>query len=195
MKGIGKFFGAVAVVVGMSTPALAQWELDDSQSSINFISVKNAAVAETHGFDSLMGYIGPDGNASVTINLDSVNTLIPIRDERLRELLFETAEFPTAQITALVDPAVLEAVADGGSVSTEIPLSVSLHGVEKKLTAPVVVSGAKRSLRVVSARPVIVSAADFALDGGVEALRAVASLAIISTAVPVTVNLKFVYPE
>lgn len=179
---------ALAFLAG---PAVAGWELDNDKSRIDFISVKNAAIAESHHFSRLVGYIGNDGNVSLTIDLDSVETLIPIRNERMREMLFRTADYPTAMVSALVDPAILAAVADGGTISTEVPLKLSLHGVEATVDAAVVVVGEPGSLRVISARPVIISAADYGLGAGVEALRQVAGLANISTAVPVTINLLF----
>lgn len=180
----------LALVAG-AAPALAQWELDTDKSSINFISTKNAAIAETHGFASLVGYIGSEGNASVTINLDSVETLIPIRNERMREMLFRTAEYPTATVATQVDPALLAALADGGTVSTELPVQLSLHGMENTLNAQLLIIHEGGTLRVVTSRPLLLSADDFNLGPGVEALREVAGLASISTAVPVTVNLLF----
>ena len=43
--------------------AWADWELDSADSRINFVSVKNNAVAEVHGFATLVGYITTDGKA------------------------------------------------------------------------------------------------------------------------------------
>ena len=171
--------------------AMAQWELDSEHSTINFISVKNSAIAESHSFGSLVGYVGKSGNVQLSIDLVSVETLIPIRNERMREILFETAKFPNATIAAEVDPAILAEVAKGGTVSTEVPVRLSLHGVEDDISVPVTVFSDGGSLSVVSSRPVIINAADFGLASGVEALREVAGLNTISTAVPVTLNLHF----
>lgn len=171
--------------------ALAQWELDSERSAINFISVKNAAIAETHSFAGLVGYIGESGNVQLNIDLASVETLIPIRNERMRELLFETGSFPSATASASVDKQVLSEVAQGGTVTTEIPVQLDLHGVQAELQVPVTVFSDGANLRVVSSRPVVVNAADFKLAAGVEALREVAGLNTISTAVPVTLNLQF----
>ncbi len=66
--------------------AWAEWELDNSQSAVNFVSIKNGSVGEVHSFASLVGYIGAAGNVQLTINLDSVETLIAVRNERMREL-------------------------------------------------------------------------------------------------------------
>ena len=176
----------------LPTLALAQWEIDSDSSAINFISIKNDIVAETHSFGSLVGYISGDGKVELAIDLDSVETLIPIRNERMRELLFETRQFPTANLSAQVDPGILQAASQGGVVNTVVQVGLSLHGQDALLEVPVVVVGDDgQSLRVVSARPVIVNAGDFGLEAGVTALREVAGLKTISTAVPVTLNLLF----
>lgn len=171
----------------------AQWEIDNDRSSVNFISIKNDVVAETHSFGSLVGYIGTDGKVQVGIDLDSVETLIPIRNERMRELLFQTASFPTANISAQVDPGIIEAAAQGGIVTADVQVGLSLHGQDSLIVVPVVVMGEPGGpLRVVSARPVLINAANFGLEAGVNALREIAGLNSISTAVPVTLNLVFV---
>jgi polyisoprenoid-binding protein YceI len=191
MKRVIRAMGLLVIGMLAAAQAAAQWELDSESSSINFISVKNSAIAETHSFASLVGYIGKSGNVQVSIDLNSVETLIPIRNERVRKLLFETADFPNATVAANVDPAVLAAVTEGGTVSTEIPVKLGLHGMEQKLTVAVTVFSDGGSLRVMSSRPLILSASDFGLAGGIEALREVAGLTSISTAVPVTLNLHF----
>lgn len=178
-----------------STAALGQWELDSESSSITFISVKNEKIAEQHRFDALSGSVSAKGRAQVDIELDSVETLIPIRNERMREMLFETASYPLAQLSAAVEPAVLESVMDGGVVNTEVPVTVKLHGVEKSVTARVAVVGEAGTLRVIAAEPVVISAADFGLEGGVDALRQVAGLNSIVTAVPVSFQLVFTAAE
>ena len=173
--------------------ALAQWELDNTRSTVNFVSIKNDSVAEIHSFSSLVGYIGRDGKVQLGIDLGSVETLVPIRNERMRELLFETVTFPSANISAQVDPTIIATVAQGGVVTTDLPVTLSLHGQQKSLTIPVVVVGEGDSrLRVLSSRPVLINAADFSLDGGITALREIAGLKSINTAVPVTLQLLFV---
>jgi polyisoprenoid-binding protein YceI len=179
-------------LVALSIPALAQWELDADRSTVNFVSVKNNSIAETHSFTSLVGYVGKDGSVQLAVDLDSVETLIPIRNDRMRELLFETKLFPTANITARVAPEVLAAVAGGGVVTTDIAVKLSLHGAQGDLSVPVVVVGEDNGIiRVLTSRPVIVGAADFGLQGGVTALQEIAGLNSISTAVPVTLHLVF----
>jgi polyisoprenoid-binding protein YceI len=195
MNGIVKLVGqllAVALLL-VTGQVWAQWELDTEKSSVNFVSIKNGSVAEIHSFSSLVGYIGAEGNVRLGIDLTSVETLVPIRNERMREMLFEVVKFPAANITAQVDPAIIAAAAEGGVVSADLPVTLSLHGQEQALTVPVVVVGeGDGRLRVFTSRPVIVNAADFGLDGGVTALREIVGLKSISTAVPVTLQLVFI---
>ncbi len=191
MKSVIWNMGLLLIGLLTAVQAAAQWELDGERSSINFISMKNAAIAETHSFTSLVGYIGKTGNVQLNINLNSVETQVPIRNERMQKLLFETAEFPNAKISANVDPAVLAAVVEGGTVSTEIPVTLSLHGLEQELAVAVTVFSDGGSLRVISSRPLLLRAADFGLVDGIEALREIAGLKTISTAIPVTLNLHF----
>jgi len=180
----------------LSNLSWAQWELNSDRSSLNFISIKNDSVAETHEFRSLVGFISEQGQVQVTIDLTSVETLIDIRNTRLRELLFETEQFPTASVTAKVDPAILAAALEG-VVSTDIEVELSLHGHSHRLIVPVTIVGDSGDnatggeLRVISSRPVIVDAADFALLAGVVALREIAGLSAISFAVPVSLHLVF----
>jgi polyisoprenoid-binding protein YceI len=195
MNSIGKLSGLLMALTLLlaAGAARAQWELDNDKSTVNFVSIKNDKVAEIHSFTSLVGYIGADGKVQLGIDLDSVETLIPIRNERMRELLFDTAKFPAANISAQVDPVILAAAADGGVVTADLPITLSLHGIEQTLTAPVVVVGeGDNRLRVLTSRPVMVNAVDFGLDSGITALREIAGLKAISVAVPVTLQLVFI---
>ena len=190
IKPCGQFLAVTLLLV--TGQVWAQWELDNDRSSVNFVSIKNGSVAEIHSFSSLVGYIGAEGKVQLGIDLNSVETLVPIRNERMREMLFEVVKFPAANITAQVDPAIIAAAAQGGVVSADLPVTLSLHGQEQALTVPVVVVGeGDGRLRVFTSRPVIVNAADFGLDGGVTALREIAGLKSVSTAVPVTLQLVF----
>ena len=74
------------MAIGLLTLSLvtqARWQLDSDASNLSFISIKNGTIVETHTFSTLSGEVGNDGNAAVIIALSSVQTLIPIRDERM----------------------------------------------------------------------------------------------------------------
>ncbi len=171
--------------------ASAQWELDSDRSRLSFISVKNASVGEVHTFKTLKGTVGDDGGAQVAIDLDSVETAIPIRNKRMREMLFETGNFPSASITTSVAPELIEQ-ARKGPTEVSVPLTVELHGSSASYDAAVLVSVAgDGSLHVATREPIVVDAGDFELGAGVTALKEVAGLASISTSVPVSAYLVF----
>ncbi len=128
----------------------------------------------------------------MTIQLASVDTLIPLRDERMRELLFQTDMFPTASLSADIDMDALNALEPGGSMDIATSLMLDLHGHQILIATEMIVARlGDHRLMVSSRKPVIVSAASVDLVSGIEALREIAGLPSISKAVPVSFVLTF----
>jgi polyisoprenoid-binding protein YceI len=175
-----------------SLSAAADWTLDSSQSSLHFVSIKNGATAETHRFAKMDGKVADDGKVTVGVHLASVDTKIPIRDQRMQEMLFDTKNMPMAQITARVDVAEFEQMQEGTLASKDVKLTLSLHGKSIDYdTRMQVVKLASGDIAVNTEQPLLVKAEDFGLAGGIEALREIAGLSSIAAAVPVTANLVF----
>ena len=178
---------ATVVALVLCAPALAgSYAIDSSESQLNFVSVKNNAVAETHRFGSVSGSIDADGSAEVFIALATVDTGIEIRDTRMRDMLFDVAKHPLAKLTATVPTDVLNALADGKSQSLDLAATLELVGSTADITLPVHATPANGSVRVTTREPVLISAETFGLDKGIAKLREVAGLDAIATAVPVT---------
>ena len=169
--------------------------LDSARSDIQFVSVKNGGVGEVHHFPKLSGSIGKNGAVTVDIPLAAVETQIPIRNERMADMLFEVASFPVATLTAQVDLAALKAMGKGDYTEIDLSFELSLHGKTGKLSASLGVTRLDEGVRAATLRPVIVNAASFGLTEGVERLRAVVGLSSIATAVPVTAQLVFLFGE
>jgi len=175
-----------------AVPAQADWVLNSDQSALSFVSTKAINIAEVHRFGTLSGDVSADGQVAIDIDLGSVDTAIELRDERMREMLFNTAEHPTASIRARVDSTALGALEPGQSTTMAVEAMLSLHGTERPVTMEVIVARiGDHSLMVSTSKPVIINAAQFALGDGVEALRAIAGLPSISLAVPVSFVLAF----
>lgn len=181
------------VVVGLglsfsSIPAYAiDWVIDGHNSQLNFVSIKKVNIAEVHQFKKLEGSYDSQGQFELDIDLASVDTQIPIRDERIKNDLFEVSKFSSAKITAVIETDLVDAIAEGASERLTVDANLNLHGVSKPLTLDVIVTrlvGAK--LSVVSVQPVIINADDFALATGISKLMELASLPSISHAVPVS---------
>ncbi|WP_417515067.1 YceI family protein [Marinobacter sp.] len=176
----------------MSLSAHAGWTLDSERSSLHFVSIKNGTTAEVHSFAELKGTVGDDGKVSLDVHLDSVDTNIAIRDERMREMLFETEKMPTATVTAQIDVASVLQMSEGSVGSKDIRLTLSLHGQEQGFdTAMKIIKLANGGVAVSTEQPLLVEAKTFGMAEGVDALREIAGLSSIAVAVPVTVNLVF----
>jgi len=118
----------IVTVEDPSTDPTASYVLDTFNSSLYLLSTKNTHVVETHTFTNLGGRISPVGQAVLNIDLDSIETGIATRNERMREYLFETAVFKEAQITLQVDTDQLADLPVGHSVIQTISLLIELHG-------------------------------------------------------------------
>ncbi len=180
-----------AALAFLTLPAFAAWELDGARSTVQFLSVKNASVAELHHFKVVRGSVSDEGAAQISIDLDSVETLVPIRNQRMREMLFETVRFPAAELSAKV-PADLGEMTAGETRDVDLEVTIDLHGASAPYVAKTRVTRlADNSLEVTLAEPILVKAVDFGLEAGIEMLREVAGLKTISTAVPVDATLVF----
>ncbi len=176
----------------VAAPCFASWSLDNDASQVSFVSVKAGDAGEVHRFTELSGSVSAAGNASVTIQLASVDTLIPLRDGRMRELLFQTELFPTASLSTSIDTDILNALEPGESMDMTADLTLDLHGKKISLIAETIVARlGNHRLMVSSRKPVIVNAASVDLVNGIEALREIANLPSISKAVPVSFVLTF----
>ena len=85
---------------------------------------------------------------------------------------------------------------DDMRVAVDIPFTLNLHGVEKALDIPVVISRLGQNMvSVASAGPFLVDAADFALEGGIAQLSEAVGNIGIATTVPVVFDLAFTVAE
>jgi polyisoprenoid-binding protein YceI len=174
-----------------SQTALAQWDLDNEMSSLSFVTTKAEHVAEVHTFEQMSGTLSEKGDLSIAIELISVNTMIPIRNERMQAMLFETDIFPEATITGNVDMSQLLGLAPGDTTAMAIDFELSIRGVAKAYTADVQVTRTGTGLVASTRKPIVVAADSHDLVSGVDALREVAGLPSISRAVPVSFSVVF----
>lgn len=184
--------GACLCLSLMAGTAQADWQLQPTDSSLTFTSTKNALITESHSFTSLTGAVDSHGAAQISIALASVETQVPIRNERLQVMLFEAQTFPVANITAnlTLDPMLTLAV--GQSMTQEIPLTINLHGISQtRATALNVERQAATVFVVTNIEPLLIDVADFDLTDGVQALREIAGLKSITPIVPVSFSLNF----
>ncbi|WP_067104738.1 MULTISPECIES: YceI family protein [Microbulbifer] len=175
-----------------SAPSHAEWILDSDASEITFLTVKKQSVAEINNFRELQGALDTKGKASITIPLAKVDTKIPIRDERMRKLLFETTKFAEARVTAQIDIEKLRQLQPGQTTVIETNITLALRDVTHQEPARLQVTALSGDQMLVNTvEPVVINAGDYQLLEGVDKLREVAGLDAISPVVPVTVKLVF----
>ena len=182
----------VTAVALASSAASADWQLDAAASSFYYVTDKAAAVSEVNSFTGLAGGISDAGAATLTIDLATVDTAVEIRNQRMRDILFQVAQFPQANVKVTVDAEALGDMQPGMATTGSYPVEVSLHGVVVQMNADLQVLKLNAdTLQVQLARPLIVAASAFGLAEGVEELRKVANLASITPNVVVDFTLVY----
>jgi len=180
-------------LLGLSSSVMAGYTLNEDSSQINFISVKNNTVGEVHTLNGLSGAIDDNGQVRITINLDRVETRVPVRNERLKALFFETSKFPLATAKIAVDIVKINTLTEGEIMNQVLSVNVDLHGVRAEIPVRVQVIGlSDHKLSVTVTEPVLLDVKDFDLLDGLTALKTIAKLPSISSSVPVTAQLLFV---
>ncbi|MFV3303715.1 YceI family protein [Pseudomonas sp. NY15181] len=173
--------------------AQAAWYLDYESSRLTFVTSKNTDVAEVSRFLVMHGKVDEQGQAELRIEMDSVSTGIPLRDERVREKLFDTEKYPDARITARLDLRPITDLANGVQMEMRLPLRLELRGQTKEYRTDVLITRLdEHRFQVVTLSPLVVNAADFGLAPGVAELRKLAGLKSIGLSVPVGAVLIFV---
>ena len=172
--------------------AFAQWTLNNDNSRLSFVSIKAGNIGEVHKFGQLTGELTTEGQLTVEVELASVDTLIPIRDDRMQQLLFETDIFPKATFTASIDMAEVNAVEVGSSKALDISGDLKIRDRTTSISPKVMVTRiAEGAVLVNTLQPLLLNADAVGLTDGVEKLREIAGLPSISSAVPVTFVLTF----
>ncbi len=184
---------ALVVAAALSFSAAADWSVNSAQSSLNFVSVKNDVVAETHSFKDLTGTFTEAGEFSVAIPALSIDTAIPIRNERILEHVLAAKQYATINAKGKVDSKVLAALKTGDSVVVEQALDLTLLTQTQSLKAKVKVTKVSETqLVVTTVAPIMLDVNKFQLNAGVEKLRELAGLKTISPMVPTTFSLVLV---
>ena len=170
----------------------ATWSLKARQSYVHYTTVKQDDIAEPNSFSIFTGSVEPSGAANVSIALNSVQTNVDTRDERMKRLVFKTSDYPMANISTTIPMQVLSALAEGKRQSIEEEITVSMAGVKASFDANFMVTRLGPNLVLVeSERPVYVQASDFEFEGGIAELKNLANLDSITPVVPVSFSLVF----
>lgn len=161
------------------------WALNQELSSLAIVTTKNNKVSEVSEFTKFKGSINSSNYLSIEIDLASLETNIPIRNERISKHLFEIGLFPTADIHTQLKP---EDLTPG---THKITFDVDLHGVSGILNAEFMVFEQHGKKIITLHKPLIVGADMFGLEQGITTLKNIAKLQSIDFTVPMNIVLTF----
>ena len=190
---------AFAAVAGCSTDGGSKpmqpsgaWQLNNPASELRFVTTKNTNFAEVQQFKRMTGQLSTNGTIKLVIDLASVETQVPLRNERMQAMLFEVARFPSAAFEGQAIMGPIGNLAVGASVDVDVAGQLSIRGQSKPANASLrVVKLRGDQLLVTTRAPILVSADQFDLTAGVEKLREIMGLPNIVGTVPVSFALVF----
>ncbi len=182
---------ALALALTSTLTSAANWQLDNSQSSLHFVSVKNDVVAETNQFKQLHG--NWDGNnVNISIAVDSLETLIPIRNERIWQYVLQAEKFATISVKTTLASTEMATLATGQSRVLMLPLSVTIAAETTELNATVRITKLNdTTLTAVSEAPLMLNTNSFKLSAGIAKLQELAGLQRIEPLLPVSFSVQF----
>uniref|UniRef100_A0A486XHG0 Lipid/polyisoprenoid-binding YceI-like domain-containing protein n=1 Tax=Rheinheimera sp. BAL341 TaxID=1708203 RepID=A0A486XHG0_9GAMM len=181
---------ALVLALTSSMASASLWQLDNSQSSLHFISVKNDVVAETHQFSQLNG--SWDGNnVSISVAVNSLETNIPIRNERIWQYVLQAEQYNAITVSAELPQAMLPRGNDESTV-VNLTLGVKIAAETAPLTAAVRITRLNdKTLQASTEAPIMLNTNSFKLTAGVAKLQELAGLKRIDPLVPVNFNVLF----
>lgn len=171
--------------------AWADWTVDNEASDFHFVTTKAGApgtttITEVQRFKDIAGSVTDDGGITFSVQTDSVETSVPLRNNRLRDILFQSAHFPVATFSGQITPANIKKLKTGDMTDIDVPGTLALVGISKPVTAKLrVVRMTGNRLLASTREPLVVNANDYGLQAGVDALRSVMGLNVLSPSAPV----------
>ena len=140
----------------------------------------------------LSGEVSADGTAKIMVDLTSVETLIDIRNERMKEHVFKG--LTEATLTAAIDMDEVNGLAAGDMTVLDVEGSLSFLGTDVPIeTEMFVVRIDPGRVMVTTNDMIFLSAEDAGIMGGIDKLMELAKLPGITRTSPVT--LRFVFDQ
>ena len=192
-----KITTALAFMLVTQSVFAAAWQLDGSTSTLNFSSSKTTSnsstpIVEENKFDQVTGTIDEKGNATITVDLNSVDTRVPLRDTRLKEQVFDTKTYPTATFTTKLDMNEIAKYEDKQVHTIPLEGTLNLHGTQHTIKTQVAMQELDaKTIQVKNTAPVVVDTSQFNMQDGVSALQALMALQSINSEIPVTFTYVF----
>ncbi len=170
----------------LSFSCLADWQLQTDNSSVTFVSTKQSHINEVHQIQSFDVSVTDNKAIAIKLDLSSIESGIPIRNDRMKAMLFDVANFRYATLS-LALPDALENIKSATRYS--ITAMLDIKGKKAPMQLDILIAPGKDTVTATLLKPVIVTAQQFGLDKGVDALREIAGLNSVGYAVPVSATI------
>ncbi|MBT5384447.1 MAG: YceI family protein [Kordiimonadaceae bacterium] len=188
--------GAAAIFIAsslFSSAAYADWILDAENSNISYGTVKNDMIGENNTFKTISGHLNNDGQIDIEIDLSSIDTLIEIRDGRMRDIVFKVSENATAKLSGEIDLKAYDNQEIGTSRIIETTVSLELVGQKLEHDVKLLVTRlAKNKVMVTPHGVMFIDADDYDLVDAIEILRNLAGLDSIASVISMGFYLTFI---
>lgn len=190
-----KYIALTFILQFLSAMSHAAWKLDAEASHLSFITTKQGNISEVQSFTGLQGSINNAMHARILIDSSSISTNIDIRNERIRSLLLDSNILPNIYLRSQLPESLINDMAAGSAVIYLLKGTVELHGIRKSIKNYVLITKTDSRITVSSLKPIVINSEDYAMSSGIEALRIVAKLSSISTQIPVSFYLSYIYSD
>lgn len=182
----------IVIFVGvlLTNQSHADWQLLPGSASFTIGTTKNETITEIHRFRELEGFVQSDGTAVVTVNLLSVDTGIEIRDQRMQAMLFSITA--NAVYKTKLDIEMFQKMGIGQSKEFRMDGMLELGGRQAPVPLTTRITrqeSGNYQVTTISANEIDVGM--FGFSDGIEQLRAIANLQLISPIVTFEFNLEF----
>lgn len=171
-------------------PVQAAWQVDGKKSQVSFITEKvypnDQAAKETSLITGVSGRVSNQKQAEIKIDLDTINTSISIRDERIKKWLIDLTQYRYATVKADLPALDEQKINIGKSVKMTAKGSLAIR--DKTLPITLFINVKKDSstqYTVTSYAPTLINTHDFDSKGGLKKLTEVMGLNSINSKIPV----------
>ncbi len=183
----------VACLAAAPLTVAAEWAVVPERSEITYLSSKMtgnfSTVFENNRFTVFSGSISAAGEVRLEVDLNSVNTGVAIRDERVKEHVFDVKNHPRAMIGLSVGAIGDKPYPPG--YTQKVEASLTMRGVTGRVKGEVSVVRIGGGLLIQTVSPILVNAADYGVTEGFETLKDFVKLFNIPTTIPVSFKLFF----
>ena len=186
--------GAGTSTVNEQTTA-QNWQVDNARSNFTFVTTKAGqpgtnAITEVSSFKRVAGSVTSQGQIELLVDLTSIDTGFEIRDDRVKAMLFNVGATPQAKFAAKIEANTIRSIPANGFKDVEVAGQLTIAAQTKPVVAKLRVSQlGTGALQVATIAPIVINANDYGIGTGVEALRDIMGLNLLSPAAPVSFNL------